>query len=301
MNGTTEVSKNSPYSAAHQRNAAHWRVTGYILAVFFLLLYILLYSLEPLPQPWNDKFIYAAILLAAWVGAITCTLAWRCYVPGDLPRKVWGWFTLGVWSWAIGELVWLVVNPYLKFSEDILVSDLFFSAAYFMFAAAIFYQYTLLHAPTHHERRTALALLAISLLLIPLTITLLLTKMGIGSEYSLPGLYLYVFYPLGDLILGAAGIYFSGIFGRGLIGRAWWGLVAFAISDFISTWYTLGGSALLSTQADFWLSLFTDVLYFGAYLLMALAGWSQYLLLKYGPSLPEPAIESRNEAYSNVK
>jgi hypothetical protein len=68
-------------------------------------------------------------------------------------------------------------------------------------------------------------------------------------------------------------------------------LLAFAISDGITSWYYLGGSALLSEQSDAVLSLITDVLYFGAYVLFAFAGLGQYLLLCYGPPANDPSDE----------
>jgi len=77
-------------------------------------------------------------------------------------------------------------------------------------------------------------------------------------------------------------LWFGYIFRRGVLGRPWLGLLIFAISDGISSWYWLGGSNLLSPLADSWLSLFTDVLYIGGYLCTAIACLSIFLVLRYG-------------------
>jgi hypothetical protein len=77
-----------------------------------------------------------------------------------------------------------------------------------------------------------------------------------------------------------AGLYLSRLFGRGLWGRSWWGLVAFALSDGISFWYDMGGSLMISESAGNILSLITYTLYFSAYVLLALACLGQLLLLR---------------------
>lgn len=274
-----------------RRRAARIMTMSYLLAGLATLVFAILYIFEPLPQPRNDNAIYGFILVAAWLAAILGSLAFSQYARSDAPRRVWGFFSLGLWSWALGELVWLAFLPYYDEFPDVFYFDICWTAAYIFFALAAYEQYKIIYQPTQHEKRSGLALLFASLLLIPLAVSLLLHQLGIGAEYSFLGLYLYVFYPVGDLLVGATGVHLSRLFGRGLMSRAWWGLVAFALSDGISTWYSLGGSALLSERSDLILSVITDTLYFGAYILFALAALGQFLLLKYGPPLPSKGNE----------
>lgn len=269
--------------AQGRRKAQKLRRASLVGEIVALTVYILVYWFEPLPPPWNDWIFYAFILVAAWLAAIMGTLAWWQYAPGDPPRRMWGFFAAGFWAWAVGELVWLILRPFYAEFPEVFVTDLLWSIAYIAFAAAVFEQYRLIYRPNRHEQRAGLMLLAAGMLLAPLALAVLLQRLGIGIEYSLLGLFLWVLYPIGDLVVGLSGVHFSRLFGRGLLGRAWWGLVAFAISDGISTWYGLGGSALLTEQQDLLLSLLTDTLYFGAYVLVARACLLQYLLLKYGP------------------
>jgi hypothetical protein len=258
---------------------------SYSLAVLVTVIYIILYIFEPLGQPWNDNAIYGMILIAAWLAAIFGTFAWRQFARSDPPRRIWAYFSLALWSWALGELVWLALHPFYEEFPDVFYFDFFWFIAYIFFALAAYEQYKLIYQPTQHEKRSGLAFLFASLLIIPLAVALLLRQLGVGAEYSFLGLYLYVFYPVGDLLVGAIGVHLSRLFGRGVMGRAWWGLVAFALSDGISTWYDLGGYALLSEKSDLFLSVITDTLYFGAYILFALAALGQLLLLLYGPPL----------------
>jgi hypothetical protein len=92
--------------------------------------------------------------------------------------------------------------------------------------------------------------------------------------------YLAVFYPVCDLLQGAAALWLSVLFGRGRWGRPWWALICFAIADTITTWFWLGGGANLPEGMQKLLYLFSDTFYIGGYLLVALAFLGNYRLHK---------------------
>jgi preprotein translocase subunit SecF len=74
-------------------------------------------------------------------------------------------------------------------------------------------------------------------------------------------------------------------FGRGMWGRVWLGLLAFVISDALYSYVSFTGMYALSVESGNILSLVVDVIYALAYMLVALAAFNQYLLVRYGPSL----------------
>ena len=264
-----------------------------LLSLVITAVYACLYQFEPLPQPWNDNAIYALTILVANLAAVLGTRVWQQFLPGETPRQMWLFFSLGLWSWGSGEVVWLVVHTWWPEHPDTTIIDAFWVAAYICWAVALFYQYRLILRTNAFTSQRWLALLGTAVLGLTLLVTTLARARGIGADWTWLGMYLAIFYPIGDLLLGLAALDLSRRFSSGLWGRAWWGLIIFAISDGITGWYYLGGYQLLTPAADMWLSLFTDVLYFGAYVVFALACYMQLLLLRFGP--PRHKTKAANE------
>jgi hypothetical protein len=250
--------------------------------------YSYLYWFEPLPAPWNDQTINVIVLLTANLAAVLGTRVWQQFLPGDRPRQMWLSFSLGLWSWGLGEIVWLAVHTWWPDQGDVNIIDFFWAIAYVFWIVALFFQYRLIQMRDLKAGLRWLAAMGISVLGITLLITIIARSRGVGQDRTWFGTYLTIFYPVGDLLLGLAALDLSRRFGGGLWGRPWWGLIIFAISDGITGWYYLGGYQLLTAKTDAWLSLFTDVLYFGAYVIFAVACYSQYLLLRYGPPVESP-------------
>jgi hypothetical protein len=268
---------------AKRRQASRILKASVGVAVGVMLIYMGLYWWEPLAQPWNDWAIYLLILAAALLAAVIGTAVWRQFPAGDPPRRVWGFFALGLWAFTLGELVWLAMRPFYEEFPDVSAFDVCWVAAYAFFILSLYFQHRLIYSAGERGAWRWLAVIWVLLIGVTLVLTLAAYRAGWAQDWTPLGAFLAILYPVGDAVIVLASLNLSRLFGRGLWGRAWWGLLAFAISDGITSWYYLGGSALLTEQSDALLSLFTDTLYFGAYVLLAFAGLSQYLLLRHGP------------------
>jgi hypothetical protein len=93
----------------------------------------------------------------------------------------------------------------------------------------------------------------------------------LGKDTSWGALFLAVLYPVFDLFEGAAALWLFFLFGRGYLGRPWWGLISFTVADAINIFFWMGGYKWLSDPAYYQLDLFSNVAYVGGYLVTALA------------------------------
>jgi hypothetical protein len=252
-----------------------------------------IYFVQPLPGSWNDSFYYASILVAAWVAAILAILVWRQYRVNEPARQVAGFFALGILAFALGEAAWVILRPFYEEFPDVFWTDLFWIMAYVACGISLFLQYRLIYWPSPKVQRRIILLICLGVPLLLALFTYLLRQAGVGQEWSWQGMLVFAFYPLADVLVGGAGLVMARLFGRGLWGRAWWGIVAFAVYDSVSFWYYMGGEQILSPQVEPWLNLFVDTLYLAAYLLMALACLGQLWLHR-------SALQSQETSHSRV-
>ncbi|MEW5870598.1 MAG: hypothetical protein AB1894_15100 [Chloroflexota bacterium] len=267
--------------------------TGLWLAALVVIVYDLFYLIEPLPEPWGENVTTWLTLLSSVAAAILGTLVFRQFQHDDPPRLTWTFFLLGLWTWASGEIVWLAIQPIYDSLPDVNITDFFWTMAFVFFAMSVVIQYRQINtynfADPESSRRLKLVdlgVLALALGIasgVTLVIYSLMLRGGYGEDWEPLGMFLAILYPVLDLGIGLAALNLSRLFGQGIWGRAWWGLIAFAISDGITSWYYLGGSQYLSETSDLILSLFTDTLYIGAYIIVALACLSHLLLFRRGP------------------
>jgi hypothetical protein len=106
---------------------------------------------------------------------------------------------------------------------------------------------------------------------------------GLGEGISWLALYLAVLYPVFDLTEGGAAVWLSSLFGRGVWGRPWWGLIAFAVADSINIFFWVGENEWLPERAVAILDLFSNTVYVLGYMLTAIAFLVTYNLIRYGP------------------
>jgi hypothetical protein len=114
------------------------------------------------------------------------------------------------------------------------------------------------------------ALIALGLL-VAFGLTQWVIAAGLGEGYSWGAVYLAIIYPVFDLLEGAAALWLFFLFGRGWLGRPWWGLIAFAIADGFDTFTWMGGFDWMSSQLYNIKDLVSVVIYLSAYLITALA------------------------------
>jgi hypothetical protein len=235
--------------------------------------------------------------LAAALSAVIVTCVWRQFDKDEPPHALWRNFTAALWCWTVAEGLWLVYALVYEDIPKISMIDFFWVIAYGFFAAAYLWQYRLIYATKRTQEVRWLGFSALGVLLATLVGTILLRQLGGGSEETWPETLLSVFYPIGDLALALAAINLARIFGRGLWGRAWYGLLVLVISDAGYAVISFTGIYSSSVEKGNYWSLLIDTLYFDAYVLLALACLAQLLLLHYGPPQSK-AAELDSEAGS---
>jgi hypothetical protein len=257
--------------------------TSLIAGGFFVVLYVALYLTAPFSEAFNDLLINGMIVLAAAGAALLLTLVWRKFEADDAPRLVWAYFACGVWTWTLGEMIWM----YYAYTRDVVpaisLADFFYTGAYCFFAAAFTRQYRLLFNTTFKKAAGWIAGISAAVILTSLLTGSLLFRAYPSLSTNWLETQLAVFYPFGDLVLAAAALYLAQLFGRGMWGRIWIGLLVLVVSDAIYAALFLTGMYSYSVENGNALSLFADTFYFSAYLLLLLTSLSQLLLLKYGP------------------
>jgi hypothetical protein len=270
------ISPDTKPIAKHSKRVWKWA----IVAGVWLVTFGLLYWYEPikaLPIPhsdyWNDKAWDVLTLIAALSAAMLGIRLTRHFKSSEPPHRIWLTFTLGWWAWVGGELLGFVYDYFYWFSEfpEFTFIDLFWLLGYICFGLSLYYQFRLIY-DYKHGRKTAkyLAFIAFALVL-ALGLTELAIRAGLGEGYSWAALYLAVIYPVFDFFEGAAALWLFFLFGRGYLGRPWWGLIAFAFADAINIFFWMGGYNWMSEQTYLLLDLFSNIAYMAGYLITALA------------------------------
>ena len=264
---------------------------GAVVIILLTAAYALLYQFQPLPAEWNNAILNFSFAVAAGAGALAATLTWKQFQPGEAPRRIWGFFALGLWGWASAETIWAIYAMLLEEVPDVTLADIPWVGSFGFFAIAFLLQFRLIFATQPRQERKWLGGAVGGVLLAALVGTWLLRTLGGETEQTWPETYLAVFYPFADLALALAAIKLGQVFGRGMWGRAWMGLLVMVGSDLLYSFLTFSGLYAQSASNGNPLSLTADTLYFDAYLLLALACYTQYLLLRHGP--PASAEEIR--------
>jgi hypothetical protein len=260
----------------HSSRVWKWAAAaGVWLVIFGLLYWYMPISNLPIPNAdyWNDKATDVITLVAAFAAAILGIRLTRHFQPSEPPHRIWLTFTLGWWAWVGGELAGFFYDYYYWFTDfpEFTVIDVFWLLGYVFFGLSLYYQFRLIYS-YKRGRKSALYLSFIVIaLLLALGLTQLALAAGLGEGTSWGALYLAVVYPVFDLVEGAAALWLFFLFGRGYLGRPWWGLIAFAVADAINIFFWMGGYNWISDPAYYQLDLFSNVTYVAGYLVTALA------------------------------
>jgi len=262
-----------------------------LLAIAFLTVaYILVYQYEPFPDPWNDVYVNLASTIPAFVAAILATRVLMSFHPDDQPRRIWLYFALGMWSWALAELAWFLTFLRLGEVPTPSVSDFFWLLAIVPITISFLLQYRLIYAPSWAREARWLVTILGCVLVISMGGTYLLHQSVQGAGRTWGQSFLDIFYAITDLVLALAGLGVARAFGRGLWGRVWLALLVMALSDALYCWATFSGIYAMSVESGNLLSLVVDTTYTLAYMLLAVACYSQFLLVRYGPTLAPPPV-----------
>ncbi len=254
-----------------------------VVAVIITVVYIYAYQVETLPV-WGGLYVNFITPIVAVLGAALATYIWLHFASVDRPRIVWRNFALGMWMWAIAEVIWAV---YLQVQGDVptvSLADIPWVVAYVFFGVALLQQYRLVFRSTPRNERTFIATAVAAIVILSVAGTAVLRRI-IGTAESPLATFLNVFYPLGDLALAVVALTLARAFGGGLWARPWIALLVFAVADTMYTVLLLSGLYAFSAASGNVLNLIADTLYLDAYIALALACYAQLLLLRHGPHL----------------
>ncbi len=260
-----------------QESSTRIRGGAKIAAVLSLLIYLFLYLREPLPILWNNVVVLAFPAVAAAVAASVATMIWLRYDREDAPRRIWRFFSIGLWLWTAAEVTYGYSYVVLEQDPPKGLPDVFWVAAYVFFAHALLIQYRLLANPDKRELWKRIVIVALALLgLLFLVDRALIVWLQAESEL---GAIVDAFYPVGDLCLALIAVWLLRHFRGGAFARPWLGLLVFSFADLL---YAVIDSLGLYDQANnAWPAIF-DTSYLAAYLVLGLGLLSQWVFLKYG-------------------
>lgn len=257
------------------------------ISLLWLAAYMWFYYAEPLSGAGYDYTDNWAIDILTFIPAVAAasmaTLVALQFDHSEAPRHIWLTFALGWWCWVTGEIAGMVYDYFYWDTSypDLTLIDLFWSAGYLLFGLALFYQFRSIYAEENKNSTHIYLALCATALLLALGLTYAAQSHGLGKDVSDISLYLAILYPVFDLIEGGSALWFFFLFGQGKWGRPWWGLIAFAVSDSIGIYFWMGGDEILSRQIVDGLYFFSDTVYVAAYLIVALAFLSLYLMLQW--------------------
>ena len=261
-------------SATPQKRPAYL-IAAAILGAIFFGVYGWVYYFEPFtPQSdyFNDKIGDTLVFLPAMAAAILASILARQFKPNEPPYRIWFSFSIGWWCWTGGELLGYIYDHFYWYETypEFTGIDACWVLGYIFFGLSLYYQIRLIYWKNNHGSINYLAYIAGTALL-ALGLTKWAVAAGLGEGFSLPAVYLSVLYPVFDVFEGGVALWLFFVFGRGYLGRPWWGLIAFAIADSINIYSWMGGLDNVAENIYYAFDLFSALAYIAGYIITALA------------------------------
>ncbi|MBN1921690.1 MAG: hypothetical protein JW892_10625 [Anaerolineae bacterium] len=264
-----------------KRPSIRWTLSG-VAILIGVAVYGIMSATGFYSKPWQELLLNLSFVLAAGWSAWRASRLWRRFVPTDSPRRIWRLFAWGLWCWAVAELLWaLLARIYGEAMPVVTIADLSWVVGCLILLIALALQFRVLHRLAAGQFWGLLAV-ALGVLLLLSGATAFLAPQMLETELTRGELFLLAFYPLADLLMALGALHAARFFGQGQLGRAWYALFLFAVSDALYTWLLSEGIYILAGSSNA-LTLLTDMLYLGAYLLLGWAFQAQEYLLLYGP------------------
>lgn len=244
---------------------AVWMLSGLALLGFAVLAF-----LRPFSLPLNTYFTDVLIILVAGLATWFVYRIVRQFDAVEKPRRVWRYFGAGLAVWTVGELLWFLYSLFSGEPSSLSLGDVAWLVGYPLLGMALLLQYRLLLNPQVRRERFWIALAWIALFLFAAVLSWLMPG---PSDVET---FINFFYPVGDLALAAGALWLARQFGSGAWGRPWQALLIFTIADALYAWVT--GMGLY--ESHLLARALTDTLYFFAYIVLAVACYIQYRLVK---------------------
>jgi len=268
---------------SHRRTANI--VRGSILGmILYLAVYVCCNLWLPLPPPWGDLVLNLFDVVAGGSAAFIAILIWHHYRPPEASYTIWKFLALGLCSWVVADIVWMIYNVTVIYVPTISLADLFYLLGYSFILVALHRQFRLFYRPS--SRRDTL--ITATFVAVGILADLIITSLVASSQdfYKLNlGDYISILYPIADIAIAVISIFFIRIFNRGAFARPWIGLTAFAISDSLFGWLALNNRYAYTILGSNIPSVISDSLYVAAYLILAALLLNYYFLILYGPSV----------------
>jgi hypothetical protein len=271
--------------AYHNHHTLYYYLLGFVI---FTSIFLYIYIFPPFETVWADVLVNLMIVSAAGWATFLAFLLWREFSKGELPKKIWANFALGLGCWAVGDLVWALYAIYMDEVPLVSGADFFYTISFIFLTIAFFHQFCLIFHNNHSKCRLWLGLAIVAALALSVLAATIWYAAQPESEAGWFESFVGFFYPIGELFFAFAALYLFMIFGKGLLGRVWVGIVFFIVADALYALLTYTGLYAYSVEGTSVGTIIADVLYFDAYLVLALGIFMQLLLSRYGP--PRSAV-----------
>jgi len=259
---------------SHRGAIRNVNLFSYSLSVVLVLGYIIIYRLYPFNDSWNDIALSGITAASAAFAAIIATLIYRHYELDDPPRIVWKNLMYACWLWLLGEVIWGYF--YVAIGEvPVGSADWTWVVGFVFFTLALYHQYKLVDPSRVNYFRKIAIVAWVIVLLIPLAIAYFTNSFDFET-------YITYYYPFADLAVGIAGLMLMFVFQGGTLMRPWVGLVVFSVTDLLYAWAEQTGLYAWSIENSNILTLFIDVSYIIAYIILALGFLGHWVFVNYG-------------------
>jgi len=234
--------------------------------------YAVAYQTSPFSELVNGLILHFLTILPALACALLTSRVALYFERGERLRRVWVSFAIGLWLWAIAEIIWAIYNLLQGSVPNFSPADLLWIGAYVFLADALFNQFGLV--TFDHSRRPVWIGLTVFSLVFASAALITVLNGGVLDDFS------GYFYPLADFAVGLVALILVISFRRGRIAWPWLSLLVFMLSDSLYIWAVATGVYEWTTGGGI-LTLLIDLIYIIAYLMLSWGVFNQYLAIRF--------------------
>jgi hypothetical protein len=259
---------------------------GYISAFSLLVIFTWQYFAEQqniTGKYWSGMLFSYISLVSAVGAAIIATMVTRQFTKGESPYRVWMAFSLGMWSWVLGELSSINENFFSSYtiSPDFQLVDVFWLLGYFFLGLSLYSQLLAVYRVKKNRSIYLYGVMVAVAIFIAAFLTMIVHSRNPQGDSWL-FLFVTLLYPVLDVLEGGTAIWLSILFGRGQWSRPWWGLILFAITDGIDAFFWSGGYEAMPVFIRQVLDFVSLITYPASYMVAGLALLANYFILRHG-------------------
>ena len=245
------------------------------IAILVFLAFIAIYAF--IPQESSLFQITDDLSLLIWIGAsISVLLTFKLLGWKPKEGKVWFFLALGLFIWALGEIIWLYGGSLLALQQRATVSDLVALVGYIPVLIGFWIEFNIINKALHKNDIVKSALL--TLIVAAISAYFIIIPVITAVNYSFLAKTIFSLFQLGDvLVIFFALVFFFEIDG-GKLAKSWL-MIAIAMA--------FGAIASISHAYLNWNDLYvgiplvvTQLLWIIDYILLAFAAYYHRFILK---------------------